>query len=47
MVSLTASLPLDALASGTVYNIGVGWYDAAHGDRIGERLILSQGIVKP
>jgi hypothetical protein len=47
VVPVAVSLPLDALKPGTVYNIGVGWYDPLTGDRLGERVLLSQGIVKP
>ena len=44
---VSASLPLADLESKTVYNIGVGWYDPNTGARLGERVILSQGIAKP
>lgn len=47
VVSVTISLPLTDLESNTVYNIGIGWYDPNTSDRLGERVILSQGIVKP
>jgi hypothetical protein len=47
VVNQTLTLPLTGLAPGTLYNIGVGWYDPATGDRLGERVILSQGVVKP
>ncbi len=47
VVSVTISLPLADLESNTVYNIGVGWYDPNTSDRLGERVILSQGVVRP
>jgi hypothetical protein len=47
VVSQVVTIPLADLAPGVVYNIGVGWYDPATGDRLGERAILSQGVVKP
>jgi hypothetical protein len=46
-VSQTIEIPLADLAPGMVYNIGVGWYDPATGDRLGKRAILSQGVVRP
>ncbi|MEK7784631.1 MAG: hypothetical protein AAB658_04270, partial [Chloroflexota bacterium] len=46
-VSQVVTIPLADLAPGVVYNIGVGWYDPATGDRLSERAILSQGVVKP
>ncbi len=47
VVSQAVTIPLADLAPGVVYNIGVGWYDPATGHRLGERAILSQGVVKP
>ncbi len=47
VVSQGVTIPLTDLAPGVVYNIGVGWYDPITGDRLGERAILSQGVVKP
>ncbi len=47
VVGETTSLPLDDLESGTLYNIGLGWYDPASGGRLGERVILNQGVIKP
>ncbi|MBI3241473.1 MAG: hypothetical protein HYZ49_04175 [Chloroflexi bacterium] len=46
-VSQMVTISLADLAPGVVYNIGVGWYDPATGNRLGERAILSQGVVKP
>lgn len=37
---------LEKLPRGT-YNIGVGWYDEASGQRLGERLILNYAVVIP
>jgi len=47
VVIVSASLPLADLESKTVYNIGVGWYDPNTGARLGQRVILSQGVAKP
>ena len=47
VVSQVVTIPLTNLAPGVVYNIGVGWYDPATGGRLGERAILSQGVVRP
>jgi len=47
VVSQVVTIPLADLAPGVVYNIGVGWYDPATGNRLGERAILSQGVVRP
>lgn len=47
VVNQTLTIPLAGLAPGTLYNIGVGWYDPVSGDRLGERVILSQGVVRP
>jgi hypothetical protein len=47
VLNLTLEIPLTDLVSGTVYNIGVGWYDPNTGDRLGDRVILDQGVVKP
>jgi hypothetical protein len=46
-VSQVVTTSLADLAPGVVYNIGVGWYDPATGNRLGERAILSQGVAKP
>lgn len=45
VVSVSVSLPLAELEPSAIYNIGVGWYDPDTGDRLGERVILSQGVV--
>ncbi len=45
-VSQIVTLPLKGVPAGT-YNIGVGWYNPATGDRLGERLILNQALVVP
>jgi len=37
---------LDKLSRGT-YNVGVGWYDEASGQRVGERLVLNYAVVIP
>ncbi len=47
VVAITANIPLTDLTAGVVYNIAVGWYDPATGNRLGDRVILSQGITKP
>ncbi len=47
VVSEKVSLPLNKLVSGKLYNIGLGWYDPASGNRLGERVILNQGVIKP
>jgi hypothetical protein len=46
-VRQVVTIPLADLAPGVVYNIGVGWYDPATAGRLGDRAILSQGVVKP
>ncbi|MBI4315578.1 MAG: hypothetical protein HY679_06555, partial [Chloroflexi bacterium] len=45
-VSQIVTLPLEGVPAGT-HNIGVGWYNPATGDRLGERLILNQALVVP
>jgi len=45
-VSQIVTLTLEGAPAGT-YNIGVGWYNPATGDRLGERLILNQALVVP
>jgi len=37
---------LEKLPRGT-HNIGVGWYDEANGQRVGERLVLNYAVVIP
>lgn len=47
VVAITVNIPLTDLTPGVVYNIAVGWYDPNTGNRLGDRIILSQGITKP
>ena len=47
VLNLRLEIPLTDLVPGTVYNIGVGWYDPATGNRLGDRVILDQGVTKP
>jgi len=47
VINITVTLPLADLEPNTVYNLGVGWYDPATGDRLGDRVVLSQGVVRP